>query len=51
MKQELLQAGYASWDFKDCKQAGKSSRYYKNKAHRKLRRSGKKELLTIQNDS
>lgn len=43
-------ASYHSYDSKDCKSARKSLRYYKNKAHKKVRQLNKKEIISELND-
>ena len=45
-----LQAGYANYDFKDCKLARKGTRFYKKKAHKAMRRDWRKEMKTLNND-
>jgi hypothetical protein len=44
MNYRELSANYASYDVKDAKVARKSLRYYKNKAHKTMRRNEKHEI-------
>jgi hypothetical protein len=44
MNYRELSANYASYDVKDAKAARKSCRYYKEKAHRSMRREAKHEI-------
>lgn len=44
MTYQELASGYNSYDAMDCKSARKSLRYYKKKAHKKLRQIRKKDL-------
>lgn len=44
MTHHELASGYKSYDVIDCKTARKSLRWYKKKAHKKMRQERKKEL-------
>ena len=44
MNYRELNAKYASYDVKDCQSARKSLRYYKDKAHKTMRRNEKHEI-------
>jgi hypothetical protein len=45
MNHRELEASYASYDVKDCQAARKSLRYYKNKAHKTMRRNERREIM------
>jgi hypothetical protein len=44
MNYRELDAKYATYDVKDCQAARKSLRYYKNKAHKTMRRNERREI-------
>jgi hypothetical protein len=44
MNHQELAAGYKTYDVIDCKGARESLRWYKTKAHKKMRRGEKKEI-------
>ena len=44
MSHQELAAGYATYDVKDRQAARKSLRYYKNKAHKTMRRNERREI-------
>lgn len=48
MRHIQLASGYASYNVKDCQTARDSLRYYKKKAHKKMRQLMKKEIHEIE---
>jgi hypothetical protein len=50
MNHRELNAKYASYDVKDCKEARKSLAYYKKRSHRLIRNSEKGEIKEAMED-
>ena len=48
MTHQEIASGWKNYDSIDCSRTRKSLRFYKNKAHRKLRREFKKELTYLE---